>query len=261
MKTRKRAQVDVTNPLAPVRISPVRVNGTSVTNKGVEILNDDEEWECINIQSDSYNLIPNSAVQEVTGQILADSKMSWRAIRDVWTGRYWARLYKSDVSVKAPSVGDALSLGLRVENSYDGSCQFRLVLMAYVLSCTNGLVSTEHFTSYRMRHTRSNKFITSEAVSVLMRGMREVKAIIPMVEHLGEIPLTMDLLSKVSRETSLPNREWGHITKDLDQAKTAWDLMQAITHRLSHHGRGRANLQHQERIGDYFLDKLPRAAA
>ncbi len=80
--------------------------------------------------------------------------------------------------------------------------------------------------------------------------------VVPLVERLNDIPLSIELLSQVSRETALPNGEWGHITKDLRGASTAWDLMQAITHRLTHHGRGKSSLLYQETVGDYFLGNL-----
>ena len=261
MEDRLRRRVSVADPLAPVRVSPVRVNGSSVTNQGIEILNDDGDWEAINIHSASYNLIPNEEVARTTREILTGSGMAWEPATEVWTGRYWAMHYKSDVSVRAPKVGDALSLGLRVENSYDGSCQFRLVLMAYVLSCANGMVSSRHFTTYRMRHTSNHEFSIPEAVSVLQTGIDELVGIVPTVDALSEIPLTVELLAKVSRVTDLPNGEWGYITKDLSGAQTAWDLMQVITHRLTHHGRGKSSLQYQERIGDYFLHTLAGSIA
>ncbi len=256
MGTPSRSRIQVSDPLAEVRVSPVRVNGSSVANKGIEIINDDGVWECANIHSASYNLIPNTLVEETTSQILAESTLSWEPRGEIWTGRYWARFYNSDMTVEAPKVGDILSLGLRVENSYDGSCQFRFVLMAFVLSCSNGVVSPKNFTSYKLRHTNSNQFFTDEAVSVIRSGLDELMEVVPLVERLSDIPLSIELLSQVSRETGLPNGEWGHITKGLRGASTAWDLMQAITHRLTHHGRGKSSLLHQEAVGNYFLDTL-----
>ena len=256
MESRTRLRIQVRDPLAPVRVSPVRVNGSAVTNTAIEILDDEGAWQCLNIHSASYQLVPNEQVEQVTRAILDDTGMRWEPSGEVWSGRYWARMLKSDVAMKVPQVGDALKLGLRVENSYDGSCQFRLVLMAYVLSCANGLVSPRCFSTYRMRHTRSNEFSIDEAVSVIQAGMDELTGIIPVVERLSEIPLTMELLSQVAKDTELPNGEWGHITKELTEATSAWDLMQAITHRLTHYGRGRSSLQHQERVGDYFLHEL-----
>ena len=148
MEEQRRKRVQVKDPLAPVRLSPVRVNGHSVTHQGVEIQVDDGSWEAINIHSADYNLVPNRKADEVSQRILMRSSLNWTKMHEVWTGRYWARLYKSDNSMAVHSVGDAISLGLRVENSYDGSCQFRLVLMAYVLSCLNGLVSPQNFGKY-----------------------------------------------------------------------------------------------------------------
>ena len=256
MEEQRRIRVSVENPLAPVRISPVRVNGSSVSNKGIEILNNNGEWECINVHSSSYNLIPNTLAAETTRQILDESSLSWEQTSEIWTGRYWARLYKSDMTVEVPKIRDILCLGLRVENSYDGSCQFRFVLMAFVLSCSNGLVSPTNFTSYKLRHSNGNHFVTDEAVSVIRSGLDELMAVVPVVERLNDIPLSIELLSQVSRETGLPNGMLGLITKELKEANTAWDLFQAFTHHLTHHGRGKSNLLHQEVVGDYFLNRI-----
>ena len=47
MEEQRRKRVQVQNPLAPVRLSPVRVNGNAVTHQGVEIQLDDSSWEAI----------------------------------------------------------------------------------------------------------------------------------------------------------------------------------------------------------------------
>ena len=256
MTKKRRKRVRVSDPLAQVRISPVRVNGHQVTHKGVEIQLDDGSWEAINIHTNDYNLIPNADAYRVAKQILTDSAYGWVQKDEIWTGRYWAALYQADVDVDVPSVGDALSLGLRVENSYDGSCQFRLILMAYVLSCSNGLVVPQHFANYRMRHTMNNEFDIEEALLILNSGMYHVKGLLPKIEDLSMIPLTFSLLSRVAKETSIPKRDWGYIAENIGSASNAWDLMQAITHRLTHHGRGKSSLHYQEEIGDYFIGRI-----
>jgi hypothetical protein len=261
MSEKERTRVKVSSPLAEVRVARVNVNGASVTHQGIEILNDAGKWECLSIHSASYNLISNTKVNEITQHILNESFISWRPQKEVWTGRYWAKLFMSDVAVDAPRIGDTLSLGLRVENSYDGSCQFRMVLMGYVLSCTNGLVSPKHFSSYTLKHIGSEDLRLSEILAHLDNGVKEVENLLPRVNRLSQIPLTTDLICRVANETNLPNGEWGHINKLLGGAETAWDLMQCITHRLSHNGRGRAGLLNEEEIGDYFLDKICDRAA
>jgi len=261
MSENERARIKVSSPLAEVRAARVRVNGASVTHKGIEILNDAGEWSCLNIHSSNYNLISNSTVQEVTEQILIESGILWSPEREVWTGRYWGKMFKSDLCVDAPQIDDTLSLGLRVENSYDGSCQFRMVLMGYVLSCMNGLVSPKVFSTYSLRHSGGEELSLLGAIDHLKSGIEQINELVPRVNVLNQIPLTIDLLSKVAEDTGLPNSEWGHITKLLGGTKSAWDLMQAMTHRLSHHGKGRAGIQHEEKIGDYFLNHLYNRAA
>lgn len=256
--TTKSSRVQVTDPFAQVRVSPVRVNGSPVMNKGIEILSDDGNFVCINIHSAAYQLVPNEVVASVTQEILGGSDLEWNQVNQVWTGRYFAQLFTSSGIVEVPEVGDALSLGLRVENSYDGSCQFRLVLQAFVLSCSNGLVSPRHFRSFAMKHQESNHFNVEDAVDVIRTGLNLLEQITPKVTALSRIPLTIDLLARVAKETRLPKREWGFIAESLGGVSDLWGLMQAITNRLTHNGRGRAGLISQETIGDYFLDQILR---
>ena len=257
----KRSRVHVSSPFADVRVAPVKVNGSQVSNQAIEIRDDQGDWQCLNIHSSAYNLIPNSRVAELTEEILIQTGTVWTPQREIWTGRYWAKLYRSNLNLDVPEVGDTISLGIRVENSYDGSCQFRIVLMGFVLSCTNGLVSPKHFSSFTMKHIGNEELDFAMAQSRIRHGVRELEDLLPMVTKLNRIPLTIDLVSQVANETGLPNGEWGHINKLLGGSETAWDLMQAITHRLSHHGRGRAGIQNEEEIGDYFLGRISSRAA
>jgi len=244
-----------------VRTAPVSVRGSEVSNQGIEIRDDHGDWQCLNIHSSAYMLVPNSTVNEIAEEILIQTGQNWTPEREVWTGRYWAKLFRSNLEVDAPQVDDTLSLGLRVENSYDGSCQFRITLMGFVLSCTNGLVSPRHFSNFTMKHIGDEEVNYGLAVAKIRQGMGELEGVLPLVNRLNRIPLTVDLISQVASETRLPNREWGEICKLLRGSETAWDLYQSITHRLSHHGRGRAGLQNEEQIGDYFLGRIADRAA
>lgn len=253
MSDRNKTRVQVTNPMAEVRLAPVRVSGTEVSNQAVEIRDDHGDWRCLAIHSSAYQLVPNTVVSEIAEEIMVETGTTWLPEREVWNGRFWAKLYRSNLSIDVPAVGDTLSLGLRVENSYDGSTQFRIMLMGFVLSCTNGLVSPRHFSNFSMKHLAVEEVNIPLVASRIRRGMKEVEGLLPVVNRLSRIPLTVDLVSRVANETNLPAREWGPICKLLGGSETAWDLMQAITHRLSHHGRGRAGIQNEEQIGDYFL--------
>ena len=251
-----RSMVQVKDPFAAVRLAPVSVNGTSVPQVGVEILNDDGDWEAINIHSQGYQLIPNTLVQQAAREIMSRSELQWNEEKTIWTGRFLSLMYRSDKIIEVPAVGDAVSLGLRVENSYDGSAKFRLVLMAYVLSCTNGMMAPRFFTTYTMRHSVENRLDLRGAVDLLNNGVTLLESLAPRIASLSGIRLNLKLLSEVARNIDLPNRDWGPILQNLGSAKTLWDLMQEVTHRLTYNGRGRALITTSEQVGDYFLGNL-----
>ncbi len=244
------------DPFSPVRLSPVSVNGSTTPHVGVEIQGDNGSWECVAIHGPAYELVPNALVQQVAREITSRSAMRWAEEKTIWTGRFLSVLYRSDHLVPLPAVGDAISLGLRVENSYDGSAKLRLALMAFVLSCTNGLMSPRYFTTYTMKHTTSNEFDTEEATEILNDGASTLEVLAPRIGELSRMPLTTKRLAQVAKSVDLPNRDWGHILTQLEPARTMWDLMQAITHRVTHTTRGRSLISTSETVGDYFLGRL-----
>jgi hypothetical protein len=248
--------VVVADPFAPARLAPVSVNGTSVPQVGVEIKNDLGQWECVNIHSQGYQLIPNSLVQQVANEITSRSSMNWSEEKTIWTGRFLSILYRSDHLVQLPEVGDAVCLGLRVENSYDGSAKFRLALMAFVLSCTNGLMSPRLFTTYTVKHTASNEFDIEEAIEVIRDGAYSLEVLAPKIGELSRMPLNVKRLASVAKSIDLPNRDWGHVLQQLEPARSMWDLMQALTHRVTSNTKGRSLISTSEEVGDYFLTRL-----
>jgi len=251
-----RSMVQVKDPFAPVRLAPVSVNGASVPQVGVEILNDDGDWEAINIHSQGYQLIPNTMVQQAAREIMSRSDLQWNEEKTIWTGRFLSLMYRSDRIIEVPALGDAVSLGLRVENSYDGSAKFRLVLMAFVLSCTNGMMSPRFFTTYTMRHSVENRLDLRGAVDLLNNGVTMLQDLAPRISSLAGIRLNVKLLAEVAKNIDLPNRDWGPILQNLGSAKTLWDLMQEVTHQLTYNGRGRALITTSEQVGDYFIGNL-----
>jgi hypothetical protein len=246
----------VSDPFAPVRLAPVSVNGTSVPQVGVEIMNDLGQWQCVNIHSQGYKLITNSLVRQVANEITSRSSMNWSVEKTISTGRFLSILYHSDHLVQLPEVGDAVCLGLRVENSYDGSAKFRLALMAFVLSCTNGLMSPKLFTTYTVKHSTSSEFDIEEAIEVIREGAYSLEVLAPKIGELSRMPLNVKRLASVAKNIDLPNRDWGHVLQQLEPARSMWDLMQAITHRVTTNTRGRSLITTSEEVGDYFLTHL-----
>lgn len=250
-----RGRVAVADPMSPVRSVKIRTNGDSVF-QGIEILSDSGQYELLNVHSTSYNLLANADVERAARRVLDDSGLDWRRVRETWTGRFWGRQWISDYQIEAPEVGDVLALGLLIQNSYDGSAQASMVLMGYVVECTNGLLASRHFGTYAMKHLVGETFDTRGAIAKLNTGMQQVQELVPVMERLHRIPLTVDLIADVAVRTQLPRAEWGFVLEGLKGAQTAYQLLMALTDRLSHNGRGRAGLDHLDRVGNLFFTDL-----
>jgi len=70
MSETKRSRVNVSSPFAEVRTAPVSVHGSQVSNQAIEIRDDHGDWQCLNIHSAGYRLVPNSTVNEIAEEIL-----------------------------------------------------------------------------------------------------------------------------------------------------------------------------------------------
>jgi len=75
MEEQRRKRVSVEDPLAPVRISPVRVNGHQVTQQGVEILNDNGDWEAIPITKSSAMCTTNASQNVTASGVLSQMRL------------------------------------------------------------------------------------------------------------------------------------------------------------------------------------------
>ena len=128
--------------------------------------------------------------------------------------------------------------------------------MAFVLSCSNGLMSPRYFSTYTLKHIAVHEFDLNEAVSVINAGLDTLEEIAPRIAALSAITLDLKMLAEVAKQVNLPNRDWAYIVQNLGDVHSPWDLLQLTTHQLTHNGRGRALINTSEKVGDYFLGNL-----
>jgi len=117
-------------------------------------------------------------------------------------------------------------------------------------------MSPRLFTTYTIKHLASNAFDIEEAVGILNEGVVALEVLAPKIGELSRMPLNVKRLSSVAKSIDLPNRDWGHVLQQLEPARSMWDLMQALTHRVTSNTKGRSLITTSETIGDYFLTRL-----
>lgn len=256
-----------TNPLAEVVLEPVVVAGKDTGKMAVMVQDDSGEFQHQAMNSGDYKLLKNSLALQVGEDMMSRSPFAWEQMptHDVWSGKFMARCYRTtDLTVELPAVGDAIALGLRIENSYDGSTKFRASLMAYVLSCLNGMTSPQFFESYTFRHLEGREeFDVSDISMKLEEGLSVLERVAPMIQELSETPLSASLITSAASSLSIPGHQFMGILKAMDlreeKRQTEWDFMQAMTYRTTHKMKGYAALKHSEEVGSFFLRRASAA--
>ena len=70
-----------------------------------------------------------------------------------------------------------------------------------------------------MRHSTGNTFDVQSAVDAISGGMALLESLIPRVTRLARMPLSVPLLSRVAGHITLPDKDWAHILKNLEDAR------------------------------------------
>lgn len=114
-------------------------------------------WRECGVVSDDYLVVPNADVRDLAREIAGRSGLRFSEAKTFFDGkRYALALVAKEDGLVETKVGDFVGLGLRVENSYDGSRRFSASLFAYRLACSNGMLVPSLFKRVTFRHTRAS---------------------------------------------------------------------------------------------------------
>ena len=261
-----KTRIIVTDPMAEVRLNSVAVGGREDSYKAVEILDDSNEYQTVAIHGPDYELIPNLLAREIGQDVMSRSEFDWNHERTLWNGSIVSMQYRSDSQVEIPEIGDTMAYGLRIENSYNGNIKLRVVAMAWVLSCLNGVTHPEMFGHYTFRHDSrgENRFDIEDAVTCVQSGVKAMEAVRGKVSALSAEIFTLADLADVCNDVSFPKSNWYDILKTLSTEApgmesglfNGWDVYQAFTNVITHKMKGVSSLQYSDTIGRYFLDRI-----
>jgi hypothetical protein len=159
---------------------------------------------------------------------------------------------KSDHVAGEVKEGDDVALGMQFWNSYDGSKAFGFAMMLYRLICTNGMMSREHFNTYRFKHQPSNENWEESLEQVvtninnLTRGSNGLDSLINSFRRLNKSHITTEELGRIRHNhlQEIPVSIWGQIVDKFTSPNqignedtntfTGWDLLNAGTDLLWH---------------------------
>jgi hypothetical protein len=246
------------NPYLPIRKVPLDYNGISSSAYAVQMQHEsgkgtlDTEWKETGVVGHSYLLVDNDSVRKAAEQVAEESKLQFVHDKTFFNGRSYAYSLKSDHVVGEVAQGDDVALGMQFWNSYDGSKAFGFAMMLYRLICTNGMMSKNHFRTYRFKHQPSSENWTESLDQVVSNinnlvGGKDMKRrgaldeFLRNLRSLSNLEVTTEELGRLRHNhlKDVPIQLWGNIVDRYTDPNNhvphnGWTLLNAATDLLWH---------------------------
>ena len=237
------------NPYLPIRKVPLDYNGISSSAYAVQMQHqakDGVEWKEAGVVGHNYMLLPNEEVKSAAHQVSEECKIDFTHDKTFFNGRNFVYSMKSQHVAGEIQVGDDVALGMQFWNSYDGSKAFGFAMMLYRLICTNGMMSKDHFNTYRFKHEPKSEDWSDSLEQVvtniinLVSGTYQLDDLIENLRKLSNMEVTMDVLGNIRHNhlQEIPVSIWGQIvdrfTHTSKEDYSGWNLLNASTDLLWH---------------------------
>ncbi len=222
-------------------------------------------WTECGVMSADYLTVSNAEVRDMAHEIAARSGLRFSEVQTYFDGRRYAlTMAATEDGLVEARVGDYVGLGLRAENSYDGSRRFGLSLCAYRLACLNGMLVPSLFHRVTFKHLRSSERWDDDvraALSVIEAAPVGLARFAEASRTLGSMRVSAGRLREIRTEVlpKLPVTLWGRtVDRFLEhEALDGFGLLNAATNVLWHDERQSAA---NARWNEYATTALVRYA-
>ena len=221
----------------PVKLVPIKANNIIIPKK-VAVIREDTS-EPIGIVSSLYGLMKHQDIIESFREALKKTKHEEK-IAVLKNGAHLIATYKLPDTQVEVKKGDLVSMQFIARNSYDGTKSFSLMLGAFRLVCSNGLIIGKEVFTYSQKHFAGNEMF-SDASGIIQGKVSE------LIEHFNDALPTMKKMTKIelSEESeTLFEKDKLQLPKYLiDEAKgiyektkekTLWEFYNSLTFVISH---------------------------
>ena len=263
------------NPYLPIRKVPLDYDGIHSSAFAVQMQHAGDTdtmsvWKEAGVVGNSYMLLPNEEVKDAAHQVAEECKIDFVHDKTFFNGRNFVYSMKSDHVAGEVKRGDDVALGMQFWNSYDGSKAFGFAMMLYRLICTNGMMSKDHFNTYRFKHEPKSEdwgdsleqVVTN--INNLVSGTYQLDDFIANLRKLSSLEVTMDVFGDLRHNylQEVPITIWGQIVDKFTftnkEDYSGWDLLNAGTDLLWHKENPTVASYNQNQV---IVDGLCRAVA
>jgi hypothetical protein len=240
------------NPYLPIRKVPLDYNGISSSAYSVQMQHPEtgeklSEWKETGVVGHSYMLLPNEDVKNAANQVAEECNLNFTFDKTFFNGRSYAYSMKSDHVCGEVAQNDDVALGMQFWNSYDGSKAFGFAMMLYRLICTNGMMSKDHFNTYRFTHEPKSENWEENLEQVvtninnISNGSDNLNRLLGNLRGLNQLRVTTEELGRIRHNhlKDVPVQLWGNIVDNYTNPENrvehnGWTLLNTATDLLWH---------------------------
>ena len=265
------------NPYLPIRKVPLDYNGISSSAYAVQMQHSatedtpGSEWKEAGVVGHSYLLVDNDSVRKAANQVAEECNFTFAHDKTFFNGRSYAYSMRSDHVAGEVAQNDDVALGMQFWNSYDGSKSFGFAMMLYRLICTNGMMSKDHFNTYRFKHQPSSGDWHESLEQVvkninnLSNGSANLDEFLKNLRALNDLNVTTDELGRLRHNylKDVPVQLWGNVVDRYTDPHNhinhnGWTLLNTATDLLWHKEKPTISSYNQNTI---IVDGLCQAVA
>ena len=267
------------NPYLPIRKVPLDYHGIDSSAYAVQMRHEPDEgtpitamaWKEVGVVGHNYLLVDNDSVGKAANQVAEECNFTFTHDKTFFNGRSYAYSMTSDHVAGEVAQNDDVALGMQFWNSYDGSKAFGFAMMLYRLICTNGMISKDHFNTYRFKHQPSNENWEESLEQVvnninsLSNGSEGIDNFMKNLRSLSNLNVTTDEIGRLRHNylNDVPVQLWGNIVDNYTDPHNhinhnGWTLLNTATDLLWHKDKPTVSSYNQNAV---IVDGLCRAVA
>ena len=230
--------VDVVPVFAKTSFSINEANGyREIKNRSAVVRTDTNE--ALGIVSTKYQLLKHADVVNGFRKALANERFT-ETIKVAKNGAQLYATYSLPEHMVEIRPNDHVSLQFIVKNSYDGTNSLHIMLGAFRLVCTNGMIIGKRFSTFTQKHVGSE----AEAIDAgKLKGKVEsitaqFQKTLPMMQTMAATPVTIDPDELFDfKQLHLPRYLVKLAAEEYTNAhdQSLWGFYNALTWAITHH--------------------------
>ena len=219
------------NMLFPVKEVPAILQDSHLSTEHKFIVRDDTE-QVLSCMSNEYKLVTNQEVFEKSSEVIKEFEGTLTETKIFGNGARarWRYRFPQTIKVGEDDMHPEIIMG----NSYDGTSQVYMMMGAYRLICSNGMIIGVTFGKFNNRHSVYNpnvKQLDTVLPDMIRTAITAIENDLPELQNIKLNPSDVSKIVELFPEHSIENLVQYLLTNKPD---TYWDLLNACTWMSTH---------------------------